>query len=97
MVKAHSTFTIDHEILDKARQAGLNLSECAEDGLRRALTARGMDVKDIDEIKHEQGKKERKVQEKKVLEQEGIQKAYASGHLVVDEHTPSFISIRKMY
>ena len=35
MVKKHTTMNIDHEVLEKAREMGINMSEVAENALKK--------------------------------------------------------------
>lgn len=100
MVKAHSTFTIDSEVINKASAAGINLSLAAENGIRHALIRMGGDVKTADEIAIEREIKERQERVKKAEEAAKIEAdkalAAAQGKIYVDENSPAQIEISQI-
>jgi len=97
MPKFHTNMTIEGEIVEKAKAAGINLSEAAERGIRDALRSRGHDVETIEEIRRKSREAERRIQEEAARRDEEAKKAYAAGHVVVDENTPPMFRANSLF
>ncbi len=95
MIKSHSTFTIDADIIEKARAAGINMSEAAENGIRHELIRIGGDIKTLEEILVEKDMKERQRKAKDDDWEATKALSGAQGKLCVDEKSPATIDVSK--
>jgi uncharacterized protein with PIN domain len=63
MVKTHTTLSIDNEIIDKAKREFINLSEAAEEGIKKRLNIKSVEIEESDHCEY-CGKKMRKASRK---------------------------------
>ncbi len=95
MTRKNVTLSLDVEVWEKAKVSKINMSECAENGLRHEIARLGGDIKTIDEIRVEQEIKEKAEAAKQAAYDLKIAKAKAEGRMVVDENSPDLIPMNK--
>lgn len=97
MVKTRPNLSIDAEVWEKFKATGVNASAIVEDSMRTALAAHGIDVKTVAEIEQERKAEQRKQQEAEAKKAREVQKAYAAGHMTVDENTPALFKASRLF
>jgi Post-segregation antitoxin CcdA len=95
MTKVARLVTIDYEVYAKARAAGINVSQAAENGVRHELIRIGGSLKTVEELNVEREIKERRRKVKEAEAEISKYNAHAAGKMYVDEKSPTLIDISK--